>query len=449
MRALSALLGGTVAASLLAVSAQMVLARSLTAADYGRFAALLAAASLVTPVASAGVNWFLVQAFGAEGEAARRWLRPLGRVLLMAGVAAALLFSVYALLGSSAEPWQRSWILLGGLAMLAGQAAAELASARLQIEERFSTLALWQCVTQAMRMGLLLVFVLSSSSAISLEAVILLYAATGCVVTVVGIWLMVPLWHGGGLRLRNRNVAAGAERMACISPSLRMTLAQAAPFALMTIFYVVYFQWAVVLLDWQLGGAAAGAYNAALLLIAAASMLPQVIYMKFLTPIIARWSVHDRPRFGALLHLGVIGMFCSGAAGCIVLVLGGPWIIPALFGPSLAEAVPILAILALGLPVRFVQASYSASFVTPREVACKVRYLGVAAACGVTANLLLVPLQGAEGAAWAALLSEVVLLALHVHGTHRTIEGVSILDTFSPATPRRALRLLMGGRHAG
>jgi O-antigen/teichoic acid export membrane protein len=133
----------------------------------------------------------------------------------------------------------------------------------------------------------------------------------------------------------------------------------------------------------------------------------------------------------------------------LVLGLGSPFIIPLLFGQGLPDAVMVLAILSLALPIRFVHSSFSATFVSPSEVASKVGYLGWAALCGVAANLALVPLFGLAGAPIAAVLSEIVLLALHVKGMHRLIEGVSIRATFQPATPRASLRLLLDqGRHA-
>ena len=445
LRGLGALLGGTLMASLLSLLTQTFLARSLTAVEYGQLAAILTVANLLSSVACAGVNWLLLQIFGDEGRQAYRWTPALGRLLALSGAFATVMLGAYTLVGSSVSG-QAQWLaFLAGLAIVAGQAAVDLGSARLQLERRYGALSLWQAATQALRLLLLCLMVLPRDAPPSLEEVLLLYGLTGMAVAAAGAWLLRPLWSAS-LALPPDGPASLVDRTA---PSLMSVAKLAMPFALMTVFYVLYFQWAVVLLDWQVGGAAAASYNAALLLIAAASMLPQVVYMKFLTPIICRWAVHDRARFGAVFHLGVIAMLATGVAGMLVLGLGSPILIPLLFGDGLPDAVMVLSILSLALPIRFVHASFSATFVSPAEVAQKVGYLGWAALCGILANLALVPVLGLAGAPIAAVLSEAVLLALHVRGMHRLIHGVSIRATFRPATSVSSLRLLMEhGRHA-
>jgi O-antigen/teichoic acid export membrane protein len=434
LRALSALLGATALGSLVALATQMLAARWLGAEAYGQLAALLVVANLATPISSAGANWFLVQAWGEEGAAARRWVRPLAALVSATTLASVAAVCAYALL--VAGRWEGSAAVAAaaaGVAVLLGQSMAELASARLQVEQRFGALAAWQSGAQALRFAALLAAGLALGWQPGMAAVLVAYAAAGLAIAAWGAALLAPLWPRG---------AGGA------APGVRETASRALPFSLMTVFYVLYFQSGVVLLEWQAGGAGAAAFNAALLLVAAASMLPQVVYMKFLAPLISRWAVHDRARFSAVFHVGSLCMLATGMAGTAVLVLGGAWILPLLFGPDLAGAAPVLAVLALGLPLRFLLASYSAVFVSPAEVAMKVRYLGVAAACGALANLALVPFLGAVGAAWASVVAEAVLLGLHMAGAARAVEGIALRDLLRPSVPAASLRLLRG-RGAG
>ncbi|KAA2212043.1 lipopolysaccharide biosynthesis protein [Teichococcus oryzae] len=428
LRALSALLGATVLGSMVALATQILAARWLGAEAYGQFAALIVVANLATPVSSAGANWFLIQAWGEEGRAARRWVRPLARLVSATILLSMVMVCAYAL---PAEQWggvSAAWAAAAGIAVLLGQAALELASARLQVERRFGTLAAWQAGAQVARFLALLAAGLAMGWHPTMAAVLAAYAAAGLAVAASGAAILSPLWPRRGEEA---------------SPGTREAVRRALPFSLMTVFYVVYFQSGVVLLEWQSGGAAAAAFNAALLLVAAASMLPQVVYMKFLAPLISRWAVHDRARFSAVFHVGSWSMLAAGAAGGVLLAVSGPWVLPLLFGPELAGAAPVLAVLALGLPLRFLQASYSAAFVSPAEVAMKVRYLGVAAACGLVANLALVPSMNAIGAALASVVAEAVLLGLHMAGAARAIKGIALRDLLRPSVPVASLRLLM------
>ena len=84
------------------------------------------------------------------------------------------------------------------------------------------------------------------------------------------------------------------------------------PFALMTMFYVCYFQGPVAVLEWIKGGTAAGVYNSAFLVISAISLIPTVIYMRLLMPRLCRWAEHERAVFTSAFHVGVPAMALIG-----------------------------------------------------------------------------------------------------------------------------------------
>ncbi len=72
--AISLLWFGSLAGAGLAFITQVVLARELTPAGYGVFAAALATVALLAPLAGFGVQGFWLKAFGVEGWGAVRWL---------------------------------------------------------------------------------------------------------------------------------------------------------------------------------------------------------------------------------------------------------------------------------------------------------------------------------------------------------------------------------------
>ena len=123
----------------------------------------------------------------------------------------------------------------------------------------------------------------------------------------------------------------------------------------------------------------------------------------------------------------------GGAAGCCRCCLGRP----------IRRAMPALMILALSIPVRFVQTVFSSVFVSERDMLRKSGFLAGSAFVGLTASVCLVPYAGPIGAAIATVLAETVLLVLHIVGVTRFIPGINTVDTFRMATFRSALGHLL------
>lgn len=442
LRYLSVLFSGTVIASGFSFVAQLLLTRSLTVAEFGQLAALLAVINVATPIASAGVNWFLLQAFGREGWGAIRWVRPSMTLAAAATALSGVLVLGYALYRGGGNTAESGLILLSAIAILLGQVTAELASAPLQLEGRYEALATWQAAMQTGR----LVAVIGVAFVVPLapfSGVLIGYAIVGTIITAIGVQLMRGLWTGK-IRLVGHDAPALSAPSTCTAPSLRNAAAEAMPFALMTIFYLVYFQGSVITLEWLRDGGAAAIYNAAFLIIAAIFLIPNVIYMRLLTAPLCRWAEHDRKTFEAALHVGVPAMALLGTGIAAVAIISAGWVVPLLFGAKYVEAAVILQILAIGIPLRFVQSAYSSIFVSKDNMVRKVKYLGISATIGLAASLCLIPLFGVAGAAAVTVLAEAILLVLHVCGTSAVITGFSFLDTIRIGTVHSALRHLAG-----
>jgi O-antigen/teichoic acid export membrane protein len=88
----------------------------------------------------------------------------------------------------------------------------------------------------------------------------------------------------------------------------------------------------------------------------------------------------------------------------------------------------LVALLRLQRPIYF-----------PRgDRARKSAYLGAGALVTAATSYALIPVLGIAGAAIANLLTEATLLVLHVVGTARYIDGISVTATTSVATLRHA-----------
>src|SRR3979411_387147 len=77
------LLCGTATTAALGFAIQFVLARGLSVPSYGRLAAMLAVANVLTPLTCCGMGWLWFQVYGSEGWAAQRWISVSQRAMAL------------------------------------------------------------------------------------------------------------------------------------------------------------------------------------------------------------------------------------------------------------------------------------------------------------------------------------------------------------------------------
>ena len=152
-----------------------------------------------------------------------------------------------------------------------------------------------------------------------------------------------------------------------------------------------------MILEWLDGGTAAGIYNSAFLIISAVSVVPTVIYIEVPpTEDLPMGGEPDRIVFRAAFHAGVPTMMLAGI-GLMVLVMSlGSWLLPVLFGRGYAAGIPALMILALSIPIRFVQSVYSSLFIVADDMVRKVWYLAISGVVCAALSLCMVPLLGSK-----------------------------------------------------
>lgn len=440
-RPLLLLFGGTMGAALSSMLAQLVLARSLDVADYGRLAAILAAANLLSPIAGFGLNGFWIQVFGREGWGAFRWVAPSLRLIGVTSLAMLAVLAAYLWFAGSLPHDQRAWITLFAGVLLLGQVAVDFASTRFQLEERFGALAVWQTLPQVGRLAIALL--LLAAPAAPLLTVLAGYAAIAAVL--IALALRVARQFVVRRIALVGHAAAGPDGDAMPAPGMARTAKLAFPFAFITVFYLVYFQSSIVLLNAILGARETAIFSAALLVMAAIYLVPAIVFTKFLTARICRWADHDPASYAAVLHVSVAAMLVSGIVLMVALMVGAPIAIQLLFGPNYAATVAVLVWLAPTVPIRFVQSAYSAVLVSEVDVRRRVAYAGIGAAVSLALNLSLLPWIGLRGAVIASLGSETALLLLNMWGVHRHVAAIDIRDACRPSRLRAAARHLSRG----
>lgn len=422
--AISLLWFGSLAGAGLAFITQVVLARELTPAGYGVFAAALATTTLLAPLAGFGVQGFWLKTFGEEGWGAVRLLTPSFRFVILSTAVTLLLLAGWAAWGPHDASFR--WLLYWLLPVVAGHLFIELVSGKLQLEERYTALALWQLLPHLARLLLVLVVVFNATVQPGLDTIGAAYALGAITMMIAGFPQLQALAQGR-FALKGHPKLDGTESMdpAMAPPLVRVSdiARQAWPFGLSGVFYLVYFQSAVILLKYLAGGEAAGIYSVAFTVMMAVYLFPGIIYQKFLLPKFHRWANHDRARFLEVYRVGNGSMLLLGVLTTIAMLLLVPWIVPLLFGKVYQEAVGLLAILVFCIPVRFLAISIGATLVTQEHMQRKIGYMGTVAVVNVLLNLLLIPHYGTQGAAVATQLSEITLLVLYLLGVRQHVFG--------------------------
>lgn len=395
--------------------AQVLLSRYLGPTLYGKLAAALATVTLFFPVAGLGVGQYWLRVFGLEGWNGNRWLGPSMQVVGLSTAFALVSLAAWSSI-SGQDPTTRM-LLIWLSPLVLSQATIDLVSGRFQLEERYQTLALWQAALPVSR---LLVVAVAISIGAEICAIVGGMVGAALLLTVAGAFQLFRMLRGNyALAGHPEQEAHDARHLT--SPRLRDVLSGAWPFALSGVFYLAYFQSAVILLEWISGPKAAAIYNVAFVVLAAVYLLPMTIYQKYLMPKLQRWSEHDRKRLLAVYRFGNGCMVATGLFAMALLLLAAPAGVVLVFGAAYAGASRPLLILALGVPIRFLTASVGGVLATRDQMRRKVWCQSAVAVFNISVNAAVIPRFSYVGAAVTTLLSDALLLVLLLIAVQRHI----------------------------
>jgi len=412
IKAISLLWIGSLIGAGCAFLTQVILARQLGPTAFGAFAAALATTTLLTPLAGFGIAKYWLKAFGQEGWQAVRWLRGSFRFTVVTTLLVLAALFAWAVLGP--HDATTSGLLMVLPVYLLGQISVELVSAKLQLEERYIGLAMWQFLPHLLRLLLVAMLAFVMVELMTLHSVAYAYALISVGVFALGTSLMWRMYRGH-LALKGHGDASVSASQLTPPASMGQVAAQSWPFGLAGVFYLIYFQSDIILLKYISGEEAAGIYNVAFVVMAAVYMLPSVVYQKFLLPKIHRWANHDRERFYQVYRTGNWVMLVLGLLAMLAIWLLAPWGVQLLFGDRYMDAVLPLSILALAAPIRLVAISVGSTLVTQDHMRRKVWFMAITALINLTLNVILIPRYGINGAAIGTVISDLGLLFLYMY----------------------------------
>lgn len=224
---------------------------------------------------------------------------------------------------------------------------------------------------------------------------------------------------------------------------IRRLFLQSWPFGLELLFSTVYASVDVLLLARWVGEGEAGYYRAAAMLISPLVILAVSFNNAFYPrlSVLAVTHPEELPRYGKLSgHLLVLVsvpltvFFLSFAESIVRFV----------FGPRFIPAVPLLQLLSLVLPLRFLNNSLTTVLWASDRQTAQMTCEGIAAGFSLLANVCLISRFGAVGACWAVLGTDLLRLGILWGCLRRSLGAIEGRSFWSPVLATGILLVCRG-----
>jgi O-antigen/teichoic acid export membrane protein len=366
-------------------------ARALGTAPFGRFRFATTVTLLLALTMDLGMGMWTIRELARSRTRAATIARTVLRVRALSGLPYLFLIAIAALLSGPGET--RVAISLLGVSGLAS-ALIDHAVAVFRGHERFSDEAQVNVARAVLVLGAALVGMGLRRSLVGLTAGVMV----GTVVAA-----LYSLWI---LRRHYRLLLAGDE--GGYDPALARTIVRdGVPIWLAGLVSMLYFKGDTVILKFFAGDAVLGAYSAAYQIFEGSMLVPAMLLAAAFPPLARAHLVRERQRqwerlvFSVLLVLGLaVGAVCYAARRPIIELV---------FHGGFAQAIPSLRILALGVPLLYVNYGLT-HFLIARDLGQRnMAFSAMMLVLNVALNLVAIPRLGGPGAAWATVITEAAL----------------------------------------
>jgi O-antigen/teichoic acid export membrane protein len=239
--------------------------------------------------------------------------------------------------------------------------------------------------------------------------------------------------YGTALIVRLR---AGALNGSLDRALARVALRQSLPIWFAGIVSLLYFKVDTVFVRYFSGDAELGAYGAAYKFFEGSMILPSVL-LAVVFPRLARAQSSPAALRALERRVGAFLLGLGIAAGALCLS-GRSLLVRVVFGTGFERAAVPLGVLAIGLPLLFVNFGLT-HFLLARDRARATLWLAfMMLALNVGLDLTLIPGKGGLGAAWATVLSEAALTLGCLRALGRAASRRSLPVPAAPRTDQRA-----------
>jgi O-antigen/teichoic acid export membrane protein len=403
---------GYAVGTLVAAGTSVLLLRHLGRDDFGRYGTVGALLGVISGISDAGLTAVgsreLALAAPAERPRMLRNLVTLRLAITPVGIVVALVFAMLA--------YDRTMVwgtLLGGIGVLFVNTQATMMMP-LSVELRLGTVTIFEVLKTTLTFVFVAGFVAAGWALLPLLAIQIPVGLALIALTP----LAVPVGRG---------LLPGYDR--ALASSL---LREALPLAIALTMNVVYFR-VLMQMMYLLGTrAATGLFATSFQVFSVLFTLPLLVLSSALPVLsVAGRDDSERLRFG-LQRMTEVAL-AAGIVFVVAIVALAHVVIPFLGGSQYRGAAPVLAIQAFALIAVFVGQTWQLGLLSLRRQSALAWANGVALVVVVVAGGILIPLDGARGAAVAAIIGESAL-AVFVYGALRRAAPL-VAPTFG-LTPR-------------
>ena len=394
----------------------IVVAREIGPKSFGLFSSALATVNIFSLIAGFGVSQSWLKLFGREGWGGTRWIKPSIKFVILTLIL--ITIGLYILADLPFQDPVSAKLLIILSFYVYGFISVELVASKLQLEESYNYLALWQSSPNLLRLIVILLGMYFLSAKLDVYGIAIIYASVGLLVLL----FAIPHLHRmskGTFNLKGHGVQNKSSYNKPIS--VLQVFREAWPFGMANLFAFIYVQSDIIMVKYLSGDEEAGYYNVGYVILTAILVIPTIMFGKFLLPKYHRWSNQDTQKFYMVYKRGNAIMIGTGLLAMVGVLLVSNILIPIIFGQAYEASVPMVNILAFSIPISFLAYSVGATLVTNEHMKLKVILMGLVAVINIVCNLLLIPIYEAKGAAIATVGSNFVLLLFYFWGVKKKV----------------------------
>lgn len=399
------LLSGSFLGSLLGLLLQIIIARNLSVENYGEFSAVVSFYAIIIPLISFGIGPFWLREFGKSGLNAIQLIKPALKLYIL-NVCVALVFVFVLIQTEFIKSSDYSYIYYYMFFYVIGQSSLDLTNAVNQVEGNYNLMNILHITPNFLRLIVVccLLFFLNE---LDIDTVSLTFSAIGFLLLMFFIYFFINILINGIRLPQNFKMKQSRYLKKVKIPEL---ICGSWPFALATVFHLIYFQSDIFLLNQIVGSDSAGRYSAMFIIITASLIIPNVIYQKYLLPKIHRWSNGNKGLLNEAINKGKYLMFFVGLLIMILIFLFSELLVKLLFNELYADSIQILRIMSINIPLLYLSSNFGITLVTGNYIKLKISIMGVVALLNISLNILFIPKFGINAALGSTILSNIFIL---------------------------------------
>lgn len=373
----------------------LALIRYLGPNGYGNYVFVITASFVIGIAADMGLNNLAVREISRDPSFEHRIVGSVMATRLALGAAAWIVtLGVVRLLGGSAELLAAAAVI--SLLYFTEAALAIVIRFHVRVQQQYE--ALVRVVIEALETTLVLVLIVKGASLVTLMAAPPAAATVGVVLALA----LARRRYGPLPRLQ-----FGASRE---------LLREALPIGLTLLLAAAYLRSPALFVASMRGSAEAGFYGAAYQPVEYL-LLASAVVIGVMLPLLSRAWVTDAAHFATLYRRGTEALLILTIPVAVVLVVAGPTLVGAVYGPEFEASAAPLRLLAIALVPMVMNFWHSVVLLAGGRQRLTLGYDLVALVVTIALCLVLIPTHGANGAATALLVTSFVVLACAVAGT--------------------------------